>query len=356
MVRALIIKFGAIGDVLMAVPAVYALHQQGTQIDWVCGQAVAPLLALYPWINPILADDRAILTGSTAARAKALLTLWKTLAGRRYALCATLYYDSRYKLLTLPVRAHRKVMLSRFDRATRLIPSRHHADEYARVLLNRPDGEHVSSLPPLRPLTLLPDPLGPRTAPYRIALVPASANNMLRQLTLRRWPAENYAELARAVLARGWEVVLLGGPDDAWVRPQFAGLNVIDKIGAFTLPQVISACDACDAVISHDTGPMHIAGLSRAAIIALFGPTDPANFIPRRPGVLGIWGGEGFACRPCYDGRDFPACSNNGCMQQITPQMVMSELDKLLAAPTQPVRIITPSAASTPARNHGALL
>ena len=346
MPRALIIKLGAIGDVLMAVPAAYALYQQGTQIDWVCGQTVAPLLALYPWINVIVADDRAILSGSSAARVRALLSLWKTLAGRRYTLCATLYYDPRYRFIALPVRADRKIILSRSDRATGILPSRHHTDEYARILLNLPDGERANSLPPLRPEALPPDPLNSRNSSRRIALVPASASNMLRQQTLRRWPAENYAALARTLLAGGCEVVLLGGPDDAWVRPHFSGLAVIDKIGALTLPQVISACDTCDAVISHDTGPLHLAGLSLARVIALFGPTDPANFMPRRTGVLGIWGGEGFACRPCYDGRDFPPCSNNGCMQQITPQMVVTQLDKLLAAPLFPARIITPSASN----------
>ena len=48
------------------------------------------------------------------------------------------------------------------------------------------------------------------------------------------------------------------------------------------------------------------------------------------PGVRGIWGGEGFACRPCYDGRDFPMCGNNGCMQQITSAMVMRQVEELL--------------------------
>ncbi len=82
--RALIIKFGAIGDVLMAIPAVHALHQQGLQIDWVCGHAVAPLLACYPWIQTIVANDRALLTGSKPTQFKALASLWRTLAGRQY--------------------------------------------------------------------------------------------------------------------------------------------------------------------------------------------------------------------------------------------------------------------------------
>src|SRR5271156_4194051 len=112
MARALIIKFGAIGDVVMAIPAAYALHQQGMEIHWVCGQAVAPLLACYPWIQTIVVDDRALLTGSKPAQLRTLASLWRTLSGRRYDLCATLYYDPRYALATFPIRAGRKVILS----------------------------------------------------------------------------------------------------------------------------------------------------------------------------------------------------------------------------------------------------
>ncbi len=61
--QALIVKFGAIGDVIMAIPGVHALYQQGFDIHWVCGRAVQPLLECYSWINLIPAEDKAILLG-----------------------------------------------------------------------------------------------------------------------------------------------------------------------------------------------------------------------------------------------------------------------------------------------------
>src|SRR5665213_329232 len=103
MARVLIVKFGAIGDVIMALPAVRALYErQGGdgRIDWVCGPAVAPLLACYPWIRTIVADDRAILKGSAAERLTALLELWKSVGLAKYELCVTLYYDARYRIVT----------------------------------------------------------------------------------------------------------------------------------------------------------------------------------------------------------------------------------------------------------------
>ena len=107
--------------------------------------------------------------------------------------------------------------------------------------------------------------------------------------------------------------------------------RLIDCIGGTTLPQFISLADTCSLVVSHDTGPLHLAGLSHAPVLALFGPTDPGSFLPRRPGVRVLWGGEDLACRPCYDGRDFAPCESNGCMQAITVAAVLGTMDDMLA-------------------------
>ena len=328
--RALIVKFGAIGDVLMAVPAAYALHDKGYEIDWVCGQVVAPILACYPWIHAIVADDRTLLKGAMIPRLREMVRLWRIFGTKEYDLCATLYYDARYRAVTLPVRAARKLMLSRTERDRRLVAARHHTDEYVRILLPLEDRCRDRSTSPRRPENLPPAPIAERTTAVRIGLVPGGASNMLAQQTLRRWPVAEYGALARELLARGYEVLLLGGADDTWVRDEFAGIPVLDAIGRLTLPEVISACDTCEVVVSHDTGPLHLAGLSSAALIGLFGPTDPGNFLPRRHGVRGIWGGEGFACRPCYDAKDFPLCNNNGCMQQISVNLVSRHVEELL--------------------------
>ncbi len=321
-------KFGQIGDVIMAIPAVRLLYEQGYTIHWACGKAARPLLETYDWISVIPVDDRSILRGSIFERIKGAAYFWMKVLPKRYDLCATLYYDRRFHLLTLPIRG-RRIRLSHDARASELIAGRHHTDEYARVLLGYTDEFRPHSLAPIPP-TRLPPPLFASKVQTRIAIAPGGTSNVLGEQVLRRWPVENYASLTKSLLARGWEVVLIGGPEDAWVKPFFDGLSVIDCLGTLSLSETISACNTCDAVITHDTGPLHLAGLSRACLIGIFGPTDPATRVPRRPGAVSIWGGEGLACRPCYDGRDFAPCTFNGCLHQVTPEHVLGKLEQLL--------------------------
>ncbi len=346
MARVLIVKLGAIGDAIMAIPAAFQLHSAGHSVDWVCGPAVLPILRLYPWIRPIVADEQHLLRGSTVQRMRELARLWRSLRrlseGEPYALIATLYYDRRYRLLALPIRARRRLQLSPHDRALRLLPGRHHTDELARILLSRPDQVLPTGLPPVPvPREALPECPLPASRRPRVVLVPAGARNLLADDVLRRWPAENYVRLTGMLLERGFEVVLIGGPGDEWVQSLFASLPVIDFIGKLSLPETLSLLDSADITVTHDTGPLHLAGLTRTGIIALFGPTNPREKLPQRPGAVALWGGEGFACRPCYDGRTFAACPANDCLRQLTPEQVLEEVlsmlkdraDRMLVAP-----------------------
>jgi heptosyltransferase-2 len=330
--RMLIVKFGAIGDVVMAIPGAYAMHQAGYRVDWLCGVSIAPVLSLYPWIHVVPVDDGSLLRGGKLDRLRAIARLWRQLAGRRYDIIATLYYDARYRILTLPVRSLQRTTLSHTDRRFALIPGRHHTDEYARILAGRADGETPTSFAPILATGLPSNPVPRSPGKDRVVLVAGGARNALRDDALRRWPVESYAALAEGLLRQGYEVVLSGGPDDSWVVPFFAGLPVLDTIGRFSLLQTLALLESADLVITHDTGPLHLAGITSTAILTLFGPTDPHGRLPQRANCVALWGGEHFACRPCYDGRDYAPCSHNGCIREITPALALHYALRLLAA------------------------
>ena len=353
--RALIVKFGAIGDVVMAIPAAFLLHQQGFAIDWICGEKVEPVLGLYPWIHTLVVDDRTLLTGGIASKFGALLTLWRLTSLIHYDLCATLYYDFRYRLITLPVQARRKLILSRTDRERQLLPGRHHTNEYARILLGCADEHRPHALAPVRAERVQTLPGLQRTDRPRIILVPGGARNMLRDDALRRWPVENYVALARALVSSHYEVMLVGGPEDRWSSPFFQQVAATDLIAHLSLVETIALMDTADVTVTHDTGPLHLAGITNSGIVAIFGPTDPHGRLPQRPGTVALWGGEHFACRPCYDGRDYAPCGHNGCVREVSVAMVSQQIEAILAQRRQrsvaPARVLSPSTADTALRN-----
>jgi heptosyltransferase-2 len=228
-----------------------------------------------------------------------------------------------------------------------LLPGRHHTDEYARIMLGRKDDETPTQLAPVQVMRLPSSPLLRVEGKARVVLVPGGARNMMRDDALRRWPVESYVAVADLLLARGHEVVLSGGPDDAWTSPSFAGLGVTDLTGKLSLVETLALLDSADVTVTHDTGPLHLAGITRTGLVTIFGPTDPHGRLPQRAGCVALWGGEGFACRPCYDGRDYAPCSLNECVRQVTPQMVVAEVEGLLGGGrTLPPRVVLPQSTS----------
>jgi heptosyltransferase-2 len=330
--KSLIVKLGAIGDVAMVLPAAWKLYQSGSEIDWLCGKTVAPLLSCYEWVRPIVVDDARLLKGDYFQKISEMLRTWRALFGSSYDLCASLQYDRRFKILTLPVRAKRSIALSLVDRTFKLVSERHYTAEYTRILCGLNDGYREENFAPLPPCRLPENPL-PRGGQMRIALVPGGARNLLREDSQRRWPLGSYVALTRILLNQGYEVVLTGGPGDEWVKPDFEGLPVQNQIGQWTIPQTLAFYQSCDYVVTHDTGPLHLAGLAGCGLVGLFGPTSPSKFLPRRNGVIALWGGERLPCRPCYDGREFAPCPSNCCISSITPLRVMAAVETLRSNP-----------------------
>jgi lipopolysaccharide heptosyltransferase II len=328
--KALIVKLGAIGDVACLLPAAWKLHQSGAEIHWLCGKTVAPLLSCYTWVRPIVVDDARLLGGQSIAAIGELLRIWRKLVGFSCDVCAVLQYDRKYRLLVLPVRARRSIHLDQNERSLKLVGERHHSAEFVRILSALPDEYRADEFAPVPPDQLPISPLPP-SEKVRIALVPGGARNLLRDDPQRRWPLESYVALARTLIEKGFEVVLTGGSGDQWASEAFAGLTLRNCIAHWSLPQTLAFYKSCDCVVTHDTGPLHLAGLVQCGLVGLFGPTAPSKALPRRPGVVALWGGEKLACRPCYDGRTFAHCNANVCMTSITPQRVAATVDLILA-------------------------
>lgn len=335
----LIIKIAAIGDVVMALPMVSALRETSPtgRITWLCGVTVAPLLAGVEGVDELLTiDDSALFGGRRRARIAVVADAWKQLGGRRFDRILVAHADPRYRFLARTALARERVSLGTLRPRAAMMSLRTHTHEYVRLATGVDDYNARSYRTPAVTASMTPQ-LASRVAQERsatrglVALAPGGARNAARDDPLRRWPVERYASLASSLRSEGYRVVLTGGPDDAWVRRDFAATDVLDLIGETRLPELLALYRECAAVITHDSGPLHLARLAGVPAIGLFGPTPPAIFIRDDPRVVTLWPATSMPCAPCYDGRNFAACNDNRCMQLITAADVMRRLESLLS-------------------------
>lgn len=339
----LIVKLAAIGDVVMALPMVTALKEADphTRITWMCGHTVAPLLAHVEGIDEVVAvDESAMLRGSWPSKAAAVASAWWRMMGRRFDAVYVGHSDARYRILNWPVRASTHRSLGGDQHHRPIVHGRPHSDEYVRLVTDRDDHRARScAFPPVH--LVLPNSLARRLQAYNpegkplVAITPGGARNVARENPLRRWPLERYATLADALCARGFGVVLTGSGTDGWVRELFHDRPVLDLIGATGLPALAAVLARCTVVASHDSGPLHIARMVGTPLVALLGPTPPTMFFRPEPSMRTLWPGRALACSPCYDGYEFAGCDDNVCMQLISVDSVLDEVEALASVSAQ---------------------
>lgn len=334
----LIVKIGAIGDAVMALGAAQWVKTTypEARITWLGGEKIVPLLQCTNVIEQIVAVNEKDLFGDSRIGAlKALLGVWITLLGKVFDLAVIGHKDWRYRLLVLSSLRRETRMLGRMRDRLIPVPGRYHGDEYLRLVNGEDSGLMPAfsfpniSVPPLS--SGLEKILGTKENPW-IILAPGGAKNPLSDDPLRRWPVQLYVELTRVLTEKGFTVILTGGESDSWVREWFLNTGATDMIGKTDLKDLMALISLSDLVVAHDSGPLHIATLLGKPLLALFGPTDPQEKLPRQPlsPIRVLWNGAELPCSPCYDGKHYAPCNRNICMEMISVQNVLDAIEQLL--------------------------
>ena len=145
----------------------------------------------------------------------------------------------------------------------------------------------------------------------------------------KRWPAAHFAALARALAETGRAVWLVGGPGDAPIGAEVAALApaAVDLTGRTTLGEATDLIAAAAAVVTNDSGLMHVAAALDRPIAALYGSSSPAFTPPlsQRAVILS----EDLACSPCFE-RVCPL-GHFRCLNDLAPARVLAALERQLA-------------------------
>lgn len=100
----------------------------------------------------------------------------------------------------------------------------------------------------------------------------------------KAWPAEHYAALARALIADGLDVWVLGGPNETPIAQRIAaGQSHVRDLTSNDLRNAILAMAAADVAVTNDSGLMHVSAAVGTPTVAIFGPTSPWHWQPLNP-------------------------------------------------------------------------
>ena len=320
--RILIIKLGALGDVILALPHVRRIVEAhpDAQITLLTAPGYADIAATEPGVSVVTFRRRGFLEMSR-------LLAW--LRRQRFGLVYDLQGSLRSRIMTRVSGAARRVG-RRPDPAYTDVPAatgrRLHAfDELNRLL----DCAGIERAAPQLQLDC------GASARARVAdwlrehavqdkrLVLLHAGSSERWLS-KRWGEQHYLELARLLEARRCRVVWIGGEAERELNRRLSAAAGLDATDAFDFRQLIALGQRAAFAVVTDSGPMHILAAAGLPVYAFFGPTDwrRSHALGQQDRVLT----NPVPCSPCH----LPVCppeKRHACLDGIMPAAVVARLE-----------------------------
>jgi heptosyltransferase-1 len=256
--RILVVRLGAMGDIIHALPAVASLKRNyaGSRLTWIVEPKWAPLLEDNPFIDRVVLLRRNTLAG--------LFESWRSLRAERYDFAVD--FQGLIKSAVVASAAHPDRIFGFHqtqlrERAAALFYSNRTASGAAHVVDRNLDLAAAAGANTL--LRTFPLPAGrPEGALPPGDFVLASP---LAGWRAKQWPMEHYQALAARLEGELGIPLVLDGPPGS-------GLDHCSG-----LPGLIHATRRAAAVVGVDSGPLHLAAALGKPGVAIYGPTDPAR-------------------------------------------------------------------------------
>lgn len=309
--RILVVRLGSMGDIVHTLPAVATLRYAfpAAHIGWVVEERWSELLcaAGNPRSGPRGPERplvNAVHTVDTFAWRAAMFSdeTWREVRSLRAAL-----RELRYQVALDFQGAWKSAILARLADAESLFGSRRPREAPASLFYTRQialGGRHiVEQNLSLAHCVARGTPPQLRFDLPRDAAAEAHCQRELRRLNVqelailnpgagwgaKRWPAERYAEVARALAQQGIASLVNHGPgEDALAREVAERSQGAAHPFPCSLGELIALTRRARLFVGGDTGPVHIAAALGIPVVAIYGPTDPARNGPFGNGPIAV--------------------------------------------------------------------
>ena len=332
--RALIIRLGGLGDILLATPTARALAQAypGIRIDFAVGKGLTEVLSGLPYIDNVLEFHK---YGRGALPHRLFAFLWKV---RRagYDLFINLQPSAKTALIGRASKAGAQIIFAK-DRRPQPETGRvrHAIDDFYKELaviditgtLDRSMDFHVPHEAADRVDRLL-QKAKVRREDRLVVLNPAATR------LVNRWPTERFAQVCDLLNDEGIRVAVTGGALDRPIIDHLkanarSAARLIDLGGQLSIKELGALLTRANAFLTCDTGPMHIAAALDTPLVCLSGAADPDRTGPLSPRSV-VLIDRTLPCVPCQNkhclyGKDIR------CMTGLSVANVIDALKKQLA-------------------------
>ena len=298
--RLLIVRLGAMGDVLHSLPAATALREAFPEalLGWLIEERWAELLCTLPTprFGP-RSRQRPLVDRIHAVNTKQWRgDFWSYLTWERIAAGLSELRAAKYEAAVDLQGAIRSAILARLSRAPAIYGAAQPRENVASMLYTHQvitHGAHVveqnfsiaeavigNSLP-VPQIELPYDDATEKECELRLA------ERGIRDFALlnpgagwgaKQWPVERYGQVAKQLLENGLRSLVNFGPGEGGLAASVerASGGAAAAIGS-SLTQLIALTRRARVFVGGDTGPLHLAAALRVPVVAIFGPTNPAR-------------------------------------------------------------------------------
>ncbi len=343
----LVVKMSALGDVIQALPVIPALKQAfpEARLHWLVEEEAEPILRSHSGVDRVLVSRRRGWArelrnpSQWASALRGVGELVSQLRGIRYDIAVDLQGLLKSGLWMGLAPARRKVGFNGTREGSHLFltervpvayPDMHAVERYLSLVeaiggvTNRVDFGLIPSEEARGRLRGLLQEAGWEPGTPYVVLVPGA------RWATKRWGEVSFAQVADGLhRTLGLRVAITGvSADRPLARRILQGMReqALDLTGRTDLPALMALLAGAKAVVSTDSGPMHLAAALGTPAVCLFGPTAPWRTGPYGRGHRVIR--AAVSCSPCFRRQ----CPHPICMDRIRPEEVEEAVGEVVKA------------------------
>ncbi len=331
-----VVRLGSLGDVVLTTGVLGCWHARtGARFILVTKTAFAPALEKHPAIREIITvSDKYLTTPGWMNFCRLLVRRLKGMqlidlhCSLRSRILRAMWPSRTYVYPKLPL-YRRMFGLTGMDLFRRKLLKSNIPQRYFRALYPRPPARNT-----LEPRIYLSsaEKAGARKVLTRAGVFLSSRHSPAKPLVAlhpyathpaKAWPTDNWLALASLLEDRGMDWIIIGR-DNYSLLPDSSR----DLTSRTDIRQTCALLKHCTALVTGDSGPMHLARAVQTPLVAIFGPTTSEwGFYPASENSAVLE--TDLSCRPCsLHGRLRKLCTAP-CMHHITPGQVLDALHRI---------------------------